>query len=139
MPHPPTVARTALCLTVALWLAGLSGCTYMKHRGEDFAEIVDLGVTWSEEPQFAFYNTFESVLTLGYGKLDGHFAGWGGGQFGATRHALNAWGLVVWGHEEIGWGRFDVDDERTLYTQTVGLAGMPAGLFYDSNPNYVPT
>ena len=139
MTESGATRRMGLLLVVMLALAAGAGCSYLTYRAEDFAEIVDIGVTYSSKPQFALYSSFESILPGGYADLDGWFAGWGGGQFGVTRHYLHAWGAIVWGHEEIGWGEFDKNDPTTLYTQTVGLIGMPVGLGGDSNPNYVPT
>jgi hypothetical protein len=133
--------RAVLLLVVAAALIGMSGCaTYWRSRGDDFADMLDIGITLSKKQQFVLYSSFESVLALGYGDFEGTFAGWGGGRFGVTHHSVKAWGVVVWAHEELGWGDFDRNDPNTLYVQTTGLVGMPYGLIEGpSNPNYVPT
>jgi hypothetical protein len=133
--------RALLLLAAAALLCGGSGCaTYWHNRARDFAEMVDIGVTYSKEPHWVFYQSFESLLTVGYANYEAAFYGWGGNQFGATPHYLKAWGALVWGHEQVGWGDYDKADPDTLYVQTVGLIGMPAGLIDGpSNPSYVPT
>jgi hypothetical protein len=122
-------------------LVVLTGCTsYWRHRAEDFADTFDIGLTFSKKPQFAFYNSFESIVALGYANYEATFVGWGGNRFGATRHYLKAWGALVWADEEAGWGNYDKNDRSTLYCQTVGIVGMPVGMITgNSNPHYVPT
>ena len=116
------------------------GCTYLQHRGDDFAEMLDIGLTFSKKPQWVFYQSFESIVALGHADYEATFAGWGGGRFGVTPHYLKAWGALVWADEQVGWGDYDKDDPDTLYTQTVGLVGMPAGFSSgNTNPHYVPT
>lgn len=135
-----TIRRAVLLPALAAALLAASGCAYVRHRAEDFAEIADIGLTVSGKPRLAFYNSFESVVTAGYADYEATFIGWGGGRFGVTPHYLDAWGAVAWGEERVGWGHYDVDDPGTLYEQTVGLVGMPAGMASGrSNPHYVPT
>jgi hypothetical protein len=135
-----TLRRAVLLPALAAALLAASGCAYLRHRAEDFAEIADVGLTVSRKPQWAFYNSFESLAAGGYADYEATFIGWGGGQFGATRHYLKAWGALVWGDERVGWGDYDVDEPGTLYEQTVGLVGMPAGMATGrSTPHYVPT
>ena len=81
------------------------GCTYLKHRADDFKEILDIGITVSKKPYFALFADELSILPVGYAHVDGHFIGWGGGQLGKTPHAVHAWGALVSGSEELGWHR----------------------------------
>jgi hypothetical protein len=136
-----TLRRGGSLLIVASALFVLSGCAnYWRYRAEDFAETFDLGATFSKKPQFAFYNSFESIVALGYANCEVTFVGWGGGRFGVTPHYLKAWGLLAWGDESVGWGDYDKYNPATLYQQTVGFVGMPYGLITGhSNPCYVPT
>ena len=77
---------------------------------------------------------------MGYANYDPTFYGWGGGHFGTIPMYLKAWGAVVYGKERIGWGDYDMDDTSTLYTQTIGLVGMPCGVIQgEDNWHYVPT
>ncbi len=125
-------------LAVALPAAGCA--QYWNDRASDFADTFDIGVTFSRKPQFVFYHSFESIVALGYANYEAMFYGWGGGQFGAERHCLKAYGVLLWGDEEAGWGNYNRNDPNTLYTQYVGLVGMPVGLATgNSNPHYVPT
>ena len=134
--------RAGLLLCLGVVLAGLSGCgSYWQHRGEDFADTFDLGVTYSEKWQFVFYHSVESTVVLGYaGDFEATFYGWGNGRIGAMPHYLDAWGLMAWADERVGWDNYNKDDPDTLYLQTAGFIGMPAGLITGhSNPHYVPT
>ena len=133
------ITRCMCVIALGLGLTASSGCAYFHNRWHDFSQMADIGVTWSDKNQIVLYASFESVLPLGYAHFDGHFAGWGGGQFGVTRNSLDAWGAIVWGHEKVGWEDFDVNNPSTLFTENVGLIGLPVGLFGDSNPNYVPS
>jgi len=105
MHKSPAFRRFATVLGSLALLWGAQGCTYLSYRWDDFAEIVDIGITVSKKPYFALYADELSLLPVGYGHVDGHFAGWGGGQVGVTTHAVHCWGLLVHGKEELGWHR----------------------------------
>ena len=87
--------HAALAALAALALLG-TGCTYFQHRGEDALDMLDLGVTWSSKPGFALYYSFVPIVTIGYGNVDGGFAGLGGGRFGAVRHYEQSVGAILW-------------------------------------------
>jgi len=127
-------------LSVVVGLAGLlmatQGCTYLQHRGEDFAEMVDVGITLTDTPQWGFYWNSLEIFPVGYSEVDGTFVGWGGGQFGATRLYNKCWGFG-YGHEIVGWGEFDKYDESTLYVRNAGIIGI-ASPPYENGPAYTP-
>ncbi|MBM4033884.1 MAG: hypothetical protein FJ291_19195 [Planctomycetes bacterium] len=147
----PLVARGSKLLSWAalcvVCLGALAGCTslleraknpflfaglYLLDRVEDALEVVDVGVTVSEEPGVAFYGSFASLTPVGVGYVDGHFVGLGGGQLlglgtrtpGRTRFYLSAVGMLAWGYEELGWQTFDPKNLASLHCQDVGLPGM---------------
>lgn len=129
---------------VLLLLAALcfgSGCAkYWQYRAEDLAQTFDLGVTISDDWQWAFYHSVESIVTFGYADFEADFYGWGHGQMGKLPFYLRAWGAGVYGRERFGWGGYDKNDLDTLYTQTIGIVGTPVGFISgNSNPHYVPT
>jgi len=133
--------RLVLLLFAVMALSVVSGCaTCSEDRIADFARMMDVGVTFSKNPQFAFYMTFESALSVGYADFDGTLVGWGGGRFGAMPHHMKAWGAVVWGDEQVGWANYDPDDPSTLERMRVGVVGMPSGLISGYTDSYhVPT
>ena len=99
------IRRMATVLSALALLLSTQGCTYLKWRLDDFAEIADIGITVSKKPYFSVYADELSLLPVGYAHVDGHFIGWGGGQVGMTTHAVHSWGLLVHGKEELGWHR----------------------------------
>ena len=113
-----------LSLCAALWMS--MGCrqvaTYAKYRAQDALEMVDVGFSITTTPQWGFYWNSLDVLTFGYAKLDGWFAGWGGNQIGVTRMRAHCWGLG-YAYEEIGWGDYDLKNKKTLYITNGGLPG----------------
>jgi len=132
------VARRTGLLMVA-GLVALAGCTslsaraknpvhfvglYFQDRYEDFAETIDLGLTFTEEPSFALYGHFASLTPFGVAQVDGYYLGIGGGQIGLTRHYVAGAGALVWGYEELGWQQYDPDDLTTLSSAGVGPVGI---------------
>ena len=131
------VRRACLLSALVVTFFAAQGCTYLQHRGEDFAEIFDLGLTITTTPQIGLYANGVSIASGGYSNIDGYFVGWGGGKFGVQRHYNKCWGLVLIGHETMGWGDFDKNDPSTLYQQWQGILGVLA-MPHETNPNYVP-
>ena len=112
-----------------------AGCTYLRHRGEDAMDMLDIGVTLSKKPGLAVYYDFIPLVPLGFCHVDGYFAGLGGGQFGFMPHTQRNIGLGVWGQEAVGFGEFDLEDPETVNFQRSGLAGMVHGPF--PGPDYL--
>ena len=112
-----------------------SGCTYLKHRGQDAMDIVDLGITVSSQPGFALYYDFIPVVPVGFGKVEGTFVGLGGGRLGAMPHYEESYGLVLWGQEAVGFGVYDKDKPETMNFQRSGLVGAAQGPF--PGPDYL--
>jgi len=122
------VTRWALNGAVAAWvLVSAAGCTYLRHRGQDAMDVIDLGVSVSSKPGFALFYDFVPVVPIGYGKVDGHFLGLGGGRFGVMPHYEESYGAVLWGQEAVGFGVYDLDQPKTLNVQHSGLAGLVQG------------
>ena len=117
-------------LVLALGLALLAGCShpasvgdYFVHRGNDLAQVVDLGVTWTEKPYWSVYACLLGLSSIGAGHVDGEFAGLGGGELGSFRHYHKVCGLLLWTYEELGWDNFDVNKPETLYRWHNGPIG----------------
>ena len=125
MRRRSNLLRVGVCSAVLLLV--LPGCTYMRHRGEDAADMLDLGVTWSKKPAFALYYSFVPIVAIGYGSVDGSFAGLGGGSFGAMPHCEKSVGLILWGQERLGFGEFDPEEPETVNYQRLGLVGLFQG------------
>ena len=128
--------RMCVGLALAAALAVLQGCTYLRHRAEDAKEVVDLGVTWSKKPCFSVYSCGLGLTSLGAGKLDGKFAGMGGGRLGVQRHYHKSLGLILWCYEEIGWGDYDLAKPETLNYWHIGPIGWAK--YPQRRPSYAP-
>jgi hypothetical protein len=90
------------------------GCSslYMKNRGNDLADVFDVGITVNGgKPQFRL--DFEPfLLTAGYSDLHGKLIGLGGRQFGINDFESKGWGAIVTGEGVYGTGPFDPSDPR---------------------------
>lgn len=111
-------------IPLGLVLLSLQGCTYLRHRGEDAAEMFDIGMTWSSKPQLSLHMCLLGLASLGGGEMDGRFAGLGNGQFGAQRHYHRNVGLLAWSRCELAWGEdFDPAKPETLESFEIGPIG----------------
>ena len=116
-------------------ILSLTGCTYLGHRGRDALEMFDLGVTGSKKPCFALYvGVFAQLVAVGYGDVDGGFAGWGDGKMGAMDYHERAIGLILWGEEQLGFDEFHKDDPDCVRFQRTGFIGLAQGPF--PQPDY---
>jgi len=119
---------------------------FLRSRVKDALEMADVGVTLTPKSQWAFYAAFMSATPVGYGQVDGHFVGIGGGDVGVMRIHYDHIGLGLWGRERVGWGDgflfdyggFDPDKPETMNCQGVGVMGflLPP---YDRRPVGAPT
>ncbi|HPD17645.1 MAG TPA: hypothetical protein PLE19_22120 [Planctomycetota bacterium] len=112
------------------------GCTYLQHRAEDAVDMLDVGLTWSNEPGFALYSNTPILLPIGWSCVDGYVAGIGGGVAGMTSHYHHCTGLLLWGEEETAWHQYDVRKPATLNHQGVGPLAALIGPY--GNAAYVP-
>ncbi|HPD17672.1 MAG TPA: hypothetical protein PLE19_22260 [Planctomycetota bacterium] len=110
---------------VAVLLGILPGCGYFRDRGNDAAEMFDIGLTFSAKPQFAAYTNCPIIFPIGYGEVDGTFVGVGDGKAGVMKHKESSVGLLLWGREEVSWQRFaEADGAEPLNNQATGLLGL---------------
>lgn len=135
-------AALAASLGCALLFLSLQGCTYLKYRGQDAMEVIDLGVTVSQKPGFAFFYDFIPVIPIGVGYVDGYFAGMGGGKVGVMPHYEKSYGALLWGQEEVGFRDYEKDNPESLNFQRTGVIGVfqgpvPGPDYMISCPHYV--
>jgi len=145
------VRRLSTTGLLAFAALAAGGCGYLRDRGNDAMDVADVGFTFSERPQFAAYYDFIPVAPIGYGDVEGWFAGIGGGQICLwAPHTERSYGLILWGQEEVNFGtpKADLDamtEERrneALLFQRTGLIGMiqgpfPGPAYLISCPHYV--
>lgn len=124
------ILRVAAVLGLAVLVSSMSGCTYLKYRGADALDIVDLGVTFSKDPYFAaYYRLPVPVGAIGYGKVKGGFFGIGGGNIGYMPHYEESYGPILWGQEEVAFGDYNREDRERLNYERIGI-----GLFQGPLP-----
>jgi hypothetical protein len=100
----------------------MSGCTYMKCRGADALDVLDLGLTFSKKPQFAaYYRLPVPIGSIGYGKVEATFVGLGGGNIGMMPHYEESYGLILWGQEKVAFGDYNREDDERLNLQRIGV------------------
>jgi len=116
--------RVSVGLGLVVAVASLAGCgTYLKRRGRDAVQMVDIGLTRTEKPSNAFFLCGVSLVGFGGGNIEGTFSGIGGNQVGTTKCYYRSRGYGLWTYEEIGWGDYDVAKQETLYSYYGGIAG----------------
>lgn len=101
--------RIALAFVLVFSIAFTQGCAYLNHQGEELAECIDIGFTFSSEPHFAAFVIFPPVLALfpiGYGEVDGHFVGIGGGapRFWSPYYE-QSFGVELYGQETVSFDK----------------------------------
>jgi len=121
-----SVLRMVVLFSGIAALIGITpGCAYFKDRGNDAAEMFDIGLTFSSKPQFAAYTNCPIIFPVGYGEVDGTFVGVGDGRAGVMKHKESSVGLLLWGREEASWERFnEAGGAEALGTQSTGLLGL---------------
>ncbi|MBN1865996.1 hypothetical protein JW916_01770 [Candidatus Sumerlaeota bacterium] len=134
------LTRSILALIVLATAILGSGCArYWRNRGRDALNLMDIGIsvnnTW--KPQFSCYIDFFNLTPFGYGHLDCKELGIGNRQAGWIDYQNHSWGVLGYGHERHGHGRFNPLDlevarpeqkdltERPMFTN--GLGGAFAG------------
>ncbi len=112
----------SLCFFMMLAALGclFSGCAYLKNRGNDALDIMDLGISVNDriEPQFGLYIDFFNILPLGYSNVEGKCIGLGNRQAGWLYYADKSWGVIFWGKEKKALGELNpLDPHRTREDQ----------------------
>jgi len=117
----------------------LSGCAYMKNRGEDALDIMDFGLTVNKDlmPSLDAYIDYFVITPVGFSYFDGKFIGLYHNQFGVFNYRENMWALGVWGSERRPSEPMDrldpahVDWQKEEYAQRpaydCGIVGAIAG------------
>jgi hypothetical protein len=125
------VSRRSVGVILVVLLAGMlfnSGCAYLQNRGNDALDIFDVGITTSEEPQFALYAGFLNIAALGYSNVDGTLAGIGHRNVGVMQVRHHAAGILVYGDEQFGYdGDYNAADPNSPEPWRVGIVGLMEG------------
>jgi hypothetical protein len=100
-------------------------------------DLVDVGLSFSSKPQLCLYGNGVSLGGAGFGMVEGHFAGIGGGNVGWVPFYTADMGAFVWCYEELAFGDYDKDDLATVNAQGTGVAGLLTGP--PGNPAWKPS
>jgi hypothetical protein len=92
------------------------GCTYLKNRGNDLADVFDVGITVTDKwkPDFRLYSSF-FLFPVGYSHVDGKLIGWGNRHFGINDFEAKEYGLLLTGRESYGTGPLNPEDPRQVW------------------------
>ena len=98
--------RVARLFTFIILVITLSGCSYLKNRGNDFIDIADVGLTigLEREPVMALYAQVTPVASLGFSNVEGAYLGLAEREAGALFIEHHAHGVLLWGQEARGIG-----------------------------------
>lgn len=138
--QPARLLRGVALLALAACAPGCSYLPvvgpYLSNRGQDALDMFDLGFTFSGKPQFGLYANCPFTVPVGGAKVDGYYAGIGGGKIGVVEHHQDALGLIVTGHEKVTWGSQDTEEGESGGDYKVGLLGLNTDA--EGNPVYRP-
>jgi hypothetical protein len=113
-----------LLLLVFLFATTLSGCAYLKNRGNDAMDLFDLGITVSSKPGFALYVDKPPVIPIGFANVDGKLIGMGRGGFGVYDFREKGVGYLIGGTLQRGVGNYDPQNPEDPKTYGRGLIGF---------------
>ena len=126
------ITRLAVVLlAVGILASSVSGCAYMKHRGDDALAMFDIGFTFSAKPHFAAYFGFNSLIGVGYSEFDGKLLGIGNQNVGWLDMRNYSGGMVFEGYEQYGYCEYDTQRPDSPKRYGVGV-GM---LYHDLREN----
>jgi hypothetical protein len=98
--------------------------------------MFDIGFTFTPKPQFGLYANCPFTVPVGAAKVDGYYAGIGGGKIGLVEHHQDSVGLIVDGHEKVTWGNPDKEGGESGGDYKIGLLGLNTDT--EGNPVYRP-
>ena len=107
-----------LCMVLLLvcLIVCTSGCTYLQNRGNDLADVFDVGITITDkwQPDFRLYFSF-FILPIGYSHIDGKIIGLGNRHFGIHDFEADEYGLILTGSERYGTAEINPQDPRQVW------------------------
>jgi len=135
--------RRAFVVCVLVLLTAGSGCAYLRDRGNDLSDVIELGITVTPRlcPTLAVRMNGFGVVSWGYSRSDLAYLGWCDRQFGLLHLEDSFWGLLFWGRERLWIGRYGQESSEAYPTEiyylkkpfqerepyAVGLVGAFAG------------
>ncbi len=110
--------RRSLHVVLLICLLAVAGQTfgcstpYMRNRGNDLADLIDIGITVSPhwKPDFALHANFFNSTPFGYSHIDGKYLGFGYRQIGVMDFHDRTWGALLYGREDFQFGEFNPND-----------------------------
>ncbi len=103
----------------------LNGCAYLEARGRDALDMLDVGITVTDEPDFAFYVDFFNITPLGYSNVDGKVFGIGNRQAGLLDYTSHHWGVLLAGEDRELSGEFNSKDPHLTRNDHRDIAELP--------------
>jgi len=127
------IGRVAALVLLAGVLIPSAGCAYLTHRWQDCTDVLEIGVTESDEAQFAAYGGITHGLMIGQSDLRCKLHGLANSQWGTHQVVDDSWGWGFLGedmHEVASGGATLPESDLPMYdTGILGLGfGRTAGL-----------
>lgn len=121
--------KDAVKLIILLLVISLTitGCAYLRARGNDALDIIDIGITVNDKwsPDFGIYADFFSITPIGFCRIDGKELGIGNRQIGWLDYIDKSWGVLLWGSELKGAGKFNPTDPHQARKDQRNLETRP--------------
>jgi hypothetical protein len=143
----PRIHVATSLLALSLGFSLLSGCAYMRDRGNDALDIFDIGFTVTDkcEPDFALYADLPGRTPIGGACVEGKLFGIGDRQIGYMKYRNSSWGAIAWGSEFQGCGDFNAndtyqarEDQRNLKERPRFNTGFVNMIQNDNTPPLLP-
>jgi len=98
-----------------------AGCgTYLRNRGRDAADIMDVGITLSTRPYLCFYpGDYFNMTPMGYTRMKGTYHGLWAGKWCSKPIDDQACGVVAWGSQRLTVGEFNPEDPRQFWPDEI--------------------
>ncbi len=114
-------------LGVFIFTALFSGCAYLRNRGNDALDMIDLGIIVSKKPGFALYWDKPPVMPMGFAHVEGKLIGLGRSSFGVHDFREKGVGYIIGGSLQRGLDNYDPQDPSAPKTYGTGLMGFLKG------------
>ncbi len=123
------IGRLAALTVLAGAFIPLAGCAYWTHRMNDASDVIEIGITQSDEAQFALYGGITHALMIGQTDLNCKLHGLANSRWGVHRLVDDSWGWGFLGEDvhEVASGGATIPPREDLPSYDTGILGLGFG------------